>query len=104
MSVQSGASLMLSATCHFGRVLHRVSCFESIRCAPGALQDAQLHRLMFVCCFPRCTAQGEQLAAGGLAPDGSHVILASSGGLLSHFPLDTVRQAGRAAGCVKVRP
>jgi hypothetical protein len=47
--------------------------------------------------------QGEQLAAGGLAPDGSHVVLASSGGLLAHFPLDTVRQAGRAAGCIKVR-
>lgn len=47
--------------------------------------------------------QGEQLAAGGLALDGSSVVLASSGGLLAHFPLDTVRQAGRAAGCIKVR-
>lgn len=45
--------------------------------------------------------EGEQLAAGGLAPDRSHVVLASSGGLLAHFPLDTVRQAGRAAGCIK---
>jgi len=47
--------------------------------------------------------QGEQVAAAGLAPEGSGVVLASSGGMLAHFPLDGVRQAGRAAGCVKVR-
>lgn len=46
--------------------------------------------------------QGEQVAAAGLAPEGSGVVLASSGGMLAHFPLDGVRQAGRAAGCVKV--
>lgn len=46
--------------------------------------------------------QGEQVTAGGLAAAGSHVIMASTGGMLAHFPLDALREAGRAAGCVKV--
>jgi hypothetical protein len=49
-----------------------------------------------------CCLQGEQLAAGALAQEGSNVILASSGGMLAHFPVNSVRQAGRAAGCIKV--
>jgi hypothetical protein len=46
--------------------------------------------------------QGEQLAAGGLASQGSTVVLASSGGMLAHFAADTVRCSGRAAGSIKV--
>lgn len=56
-----------------------------------------------MCAVLRClVSQDEQLAAAGLAPDGSHVVLASSNGLLAHFPLDIVRQSSRAAGCIKV--
>lgn len=48
-------------------------------------------------------SQGEQLAGGALAAEGSHILLASSGGKLAHFSLSCVRLSGRAAGCVKVR-
>lgn len=46
--------------------------------------------------------QGEQLAAGGLAAEGSTVVLASSDGMLAHFAADCVRCSGRAAGSIKV--
>jgi hypothetical protein len=49
-----------------------------------------------------CALQGEQLAAGGLASDGSTVVLASSDGRLAHFAADTVRCSGRTAGSMKV--
>ncbi|WIA34417.1 hypothetical protein OEZ86_012752 [Tetradesmus obliquus] len=45
--------------------------------------------------------EGEQLAAGGLAAEGSTVVLASSDGMLAHFAADCVRCSGRAAGSMK---
>eukprot|EP00878_Enallax_costatus_P019373 GHUV01020438.1.p1 GENE.GHUV01020438.1~~GHUV01020438.1.p1 ORF type:complete len:826 (+),score=272.01 GHUV01020438.1:1150-3627(+) len=45
--------------------------------------------------------EGERLAAGALARPGSTVILASSGGMVAHFSLDTVRVSGRTAGSIK---
>ncbi|KAF6254075.1 DNA topoisomerase [Scenedesmus sp. NREL 46B-D3] len=46
-------------------------------------------------------SEGEQLAAGGLASEGSTVVLASSGGMLAHFAADNVRCSSRTAGCIK---
>ncbi|KAF8061304.1 gyrA [Scenedesmus sp. PABB004] len=46
-------------------------------------------------------SQGEELVAGGLAPAGAQVVLASSGGLLARFRMDLVRESGRTSGCVK---
>eukprot|EP00775_Hariotina_reticulata_P008929 gene8929-9106_t len=45
--------------------------------------------------------EAEQLAAAALAADGCNIILASSGGKLSHIRISTVRQSSRAAGCIK---
>lgn len=47
-------------------------------------------------------AQNECLVAGGFAPPGAQLLLASSDGRLCRFNADIVRCAGRAAGSVKV--
>jgi len=89
-------------------------CYElhlmpvSRRCSPAVLHLSLCGRAMrlqlCVCGLWLCSdVQEEQLAAAALAADGCNVILASSGGKLSHLRLSSVRQSGRAAGCIKVR-